>query len=58
MSDSYNCETELRKTAEQLHAQAYDLERAADTLQAIREEKDRGEELQKLKQWAKGWFER
>lgn len=58
MSDSYGCEHELRKIAEELHAQAYDLETAADVLRDLREDEGRAEKIKFVKTWAMDWMKR
>lgn len=61
MSSSYGCELELRDMAEKLHGEAYDLEKAADLLEELRNEdnyKEREDKLGSLKKWAKDWLKR
>lgn len=56
MSGSYSCEAELRKIAEGLHAQAYELEQAADVLATLRESSETEERIKQAKIWAKDWM--
>ena len=59
MSTSLSCETELREIADELRSQAYDLEKAADVLQVLRDEeksKEMREKIKSAKEWAKGWM--
>lgn len=56
MTTSYSAESELRTLAEELHAQAYELEKAADVLRTLRECDDMKERIESAKQWAKDWL--
>lgn len=56
MSSSYSCEMKLRDLASELHAQAYDLERAAETLAVLRNSDEQQEKIKEAKQWAKDWM--
>ena len=56
MSTSLSCETWMRELAKKLHDQAYELERAADVLQILREKCDYKTEIQTAKEWAKDWL--
>lgn len=56
MSDSYSCENKLREIASQLHAEAYDLEKAADILKLLRDSDERLAEIKQARQWAKDWM--
>lgn len=58
MSSSYSVECELRALAEELHAQAYDLEKAAEVLETLRTSSDLKERVDSAKRWAEGWMKR
>ena len=61
MSTSWSCEQELRKMAEELHGQAYELEQAADLLQLMRDTESQESTMAKIKSlklWAAGWIKR
>jgi division protein CdvB (Snf7/Vps24/ESCRT-III family) len=58
MSSSYNCEVELRRIAEDLHTQAYDLEKAAEVLETIRTTEGVADKIKSAKNWAKSWMQR
>jgi hypothetical protein len=46
---------ELRNLAEELHREAYDLERAADVLRILREYPHK-DKVQSARAWAKWWM--
>lgn len=56
MSSSYNAEMELRKIADELFAQAGELQEAADVLKTLRE--DNTKRISEAKKWAKDWMKR
>ena len=56
MSNSWNCETEMRKLANELHEKAWDLEKGADALRDLREAEMYEGKIAETKAWAKKWF--
>lgn len=56
MSNSYSCEEELRRLAQELHDKVYELESAADVLKTLRESPEIEEKIISAKRWAKGWM--
>ena len=56
MSTSWNCEQDLRDLATKLHADAYDLEKAADVLAVLRDAENRSAEIAAAKRYAKDWM--
>jgi len=58
MSDSSSCEFELRQIADKLHAQAYELEAAADALLILRNADYEKDKIATAKNWAKSWLSR
>lgn len=58
MSSSWSCEMDVRKLADKLHAEAYELEQIAETLRILRESESHQVEISKAKEWAKSWLAR
>lgn len=58
MSSSFSCEEELMKLADELHKQAYDLEKATETLRILRNSQEIQDRIKAAKEWAKKWMER
>lgn len=58
MSDSYGCEEELKRIVELLRQKAYDLEEAAESLKALRDNEFYKSEIENAVNRAKEWAKR
>lgn len=56
MSNSWNCEQELRRLASELYNKAQDLEDAANVLETLRSASGLEEQITSAKKWAKSWM--